>query len=163
MAMILSERELMSRLFEEPVICFVGERRRSNLFVVSRASHSHMRDVAWLLSPKFEQLAVVFGGYSLLILLLLFLLLIDFFDWKMPSSNSSLILPLVLWDHVAPECHISSMAIDENEKLIFTGTTSGHIIMWEFDIDEVGSRLAGGRLPCLNRNTVLNLTCLLHP
>ena len=56
----------------------------------------------------------------------------------MPSSSiGSLILPLVLWDDKAPECHISSMILNENEQLLFTGTTSGHIIMWEFNTDQV--------------------------
>ena len=53
------------------------------------------------------------------------------------SSNGTLILPLVLWDDKAPECHISSMILNENEQILFTGTTSGHIIMWEFKIDQV--------------------------
>ena len=57
------------------------------------------------------------------------------------SSNGSLILPLVLWDNRAPECHISSMIINETEKFIFTGTTSGHIIMWEFSVDEVREKI----------------------
>ena len=56
----------------------------------------------------------------------------------MPSSSSgSLILPLVLWDNKPPNCQISTMLINETEKYIFTGTTSGHIIMWEFNVDEV--------------------------
>ena len=29
------------------------------------------------------------------------------------------------------------MILNENEQLLFTGTTSGHIIMWEFRSDEV--------------------------
>jgi len=47
------------------------------------------------------------------------------------SSNGTLILPLVLWDDKAHECHISSMILNENEQILFTCTTSGHIIMWE--------------------------------
>ena len=57
----------------------------------------------------------------------------------MPSSSSNgyLILPLVLWDNVAPDCQISSLIVSESEKYVFSGTTSGHIIMWEFNVDEV--------------------------
>ncbi|CAF0723235.1 unnamed protein product [Brachionus calyciflorus] len=56
----------------------------------------------------------------------------------MPSTSSgSLILPIVLWDNNPPECQISSMLINETEKYIFTGTTSGHIIIWDFNIDEI--------------------------
>ena len=55
----------------------------------------------------------------------------------MVSSNGSLILPLVLWDNVAPDCQISSLIVSESEKYVFCGTTSGHIIMWDFNVDEV--------------------------
>lgn len=55
----------------------------------------------------------------------------------MPSSSSgSLILPIVLWDNIPPECHISSLMVSESEKYIFTGTTSGHLIMWDFNLDD---------------------------
>lgn len=53
------------------------------------------------------------------------------------SSNGSLILPLVLWDNIPPDCQISSIILNENEKYLFTGTTSGHIIMWDFNVDEI--------------------------
>ena len=56
----------------------------------------------------------------------------------MPGINS-LVLPLVLWDNIAPNCNISSMLINESETNIVTGTTSGHIIIWEFQIDDVAS------------------------
>ena len=59
----------------------------------------------------------------------------------MVSSNGSLILPLVLWDNVAPDCQISSMIVSESEKYVFCGTTSGHIIMWDFNVDEVSTRV----------------------
>lgn len=56
----------------------------------------------------------------------------------MPSSSSgSLIFPVLIWDKNPPECHISSILINENENYILTGTTSGHIIIWDFKIDEV--------------------------
>jgi hypothetical protein len=56
----------------------------------------------------------------------------------MPSSNGSLILPLVLWNDMSPvECQITSMLLNETEKLMFTGTNAGHIIMWEFSVDDV--------------------------
>jgi hypothetical protein len=50
---------------------------------------------------------------------------------------NQLILPLVLWDNKPPNCQISSMMINDSEKYIFTGTTSGHIIIWEFKTNEV--------------------------
>ena len=54
------------------------------------------------------------------------------------SSNGSLILPLVVWNSkTPPECDISSLIVSETEKYIYTGTTSGHIIMWEFHVDDV--------------------------
>lgn len=53
------------------------------------------------------------------------------------SSSGTLILPIVLWDNQAPRCQITSLLVNENEKYLFSGTTSGHIIMWEFNIDEV--------------------------
>ncbi len=49
----------------------------------------------------------------------------------------SLILPFVLWDNRPPNCQISTMMISETEKSIYTGTTSGHIIIWEFSVNEV--------------------------
>ena len=55
----------------------------------------------------------------------------------MPATNS-LVLPLVLWDNIAPNCNISSIIIDETETHIITGTTSGHIIICEFQLNEVG-------------------------
>lgn len=54
----------------------------------------------------------------------------------MPATNS-LVLPLVLWDNIAPNCNLSSILINESETHIITGTTSGHIIIWEFDLDDV--------------------------
>jgi hypothetical protein len=54
----------------------------------------------------------------------------------MPATNS-LVLPLVLWDNIAPNCNLSSILINENETHIITGTTSGHIIIWEFQVDDV--------------------------
>jgi hypothetical protein len=57
----------------------------------------------------------------------------------MPSSSGSLILPLVLWDNKPPNCQISTMMLNETESIILTGTTSGHIIIWEFNIDEVAN------------------------
>jgi hypothetical protein len=54
----------------------------------------------------------------------------------MPGINS-LVLPLVLWDNIAPNCNISSILINESETHIITGTTSGHIIIWEFQVDDV--------------------------
>jgi hypothetical protein len=57
---------------------------------------------------------------------------------NMPSSSSgSLILPVLIWDHVPPDCQVSSLMVSETERYIFTGITSGHIIMWEFSLDEV--------------------------
>lgn len=52
-------------------------------------------------------------------------------------SSGTLILPIVLWDDQAPKCQITSLLVSESEKYMFTGTTSGHIIMWEFNVDEV--------------------------
>jgi hypothetical protein len=54
----------------------------------------------------------------------------------MPGINS-LVLPLVLWDNIAPNCNISSILMNESETHIITGTTSGHIIIWEFQVDDV--------------------------
>lgn len=53
------------------------------------------------------------------------------------SSSGSLILPLVLWDSKPPNCQISTMMINESETYIYTGTTSGHIIIWEFSVNEI--------------------------
>jgi len=53
------------------------------------------------------------------------------------SSNGLLILPLVLWDKRPPDCHISSLIVSESEKYILTGTSSGHIITWDFNVNEV--------------------------
>ena len=57
---------------------------------------------------------------------------------KMASSSSgSLILPVLIWDNTPPDCQISSLMVSETEKFIFTGTSTGHIIMWDFSLDEV--------------------------
>lgn len=55
----------------------------------------------------------------------------------MPTTTSgSLIFPVLIWDKNPPECHISSILISENENYILTGTTSGHIIIWDLTINE---------------------------
>ncbi len=57
----------------------------------------------------------------------------------MPSSgNGSLILPLALWHNEAPDCQITTITLSETGSYIFTGTTSGHIIQWEFtSVDQI--------------------------
>ena len=52
-------------------------------------------------------------------------------------SSGTLILPIVLWDDQAPKCQITSLLVSDSEKYLFSGTTSGHIIMWEFSTDEI--------------------------
>ncbi len=53
------------------------------------------------------------------------------------SSSNNLILPLVLWNNTPPQFDVSSLIVNETEKYILTGTTSGHIVIWDFNLDEV--------------------------
>jgi WD40 repeat protein len=56
----------------------------------------------------------------------------------MPSTSSgSLLLPVLIWDNTPPDFQIASLMVSETEKYIFTGTTSGHIIMWDFNVDKI--------------------------
>lgn len=48
----------------------------------------------------------------------------------MPSNT--LVLPLILWDNIAPNCNISSIITSEHDDYIITGTTNGHIIIWDY-------------------------------
>jgi hypothetical protein len=75
------------------------------------------------------------------------------------SSNGLLILPLVLWDKRPPDCHISSLIVSESEKYILTGTSSGHIITWDFNINEV---IIKSFLNTQNKGILLNLILRLY-